>query len=78
LVGIQLQNLKDKRVPAAKVVHNGYSITGTEAAFLKRESPANVMGPRIGIIEGSAHCTRLESYAIHSSKGRQVIKAQTM
>ena len=78
LVNVQLQNFEDERVTAARVEQDGDSIAGTEAALFKRESPTNVMGPRIRIVEGSADSTRLGSYAIHCSKRHQVIKAQTM
>jgi hypothetical protein len=82
LVSVQLQNFEDERVTAAIVEQDGDSIAGTEAALLKRQSPTHVMGPRIGIVglivEGSADCTWLESYAINCSIRRQVIKAQTM
>jgi hypothetical protein len=78
LVSVQLQNFEDERIAAAKVEQDGDSIAGTEAELLKRESSTNVVGQRIRIIERSADCTQLESYAIHCSKRRQVIKAQTM
>jgi hypothetical protein len=74
---VQVEHLENHRVHAAKVVKNGDSITGTEAALLKRESPAYIMTPRIRC-KGFAHCTRFESNAIYSSKGRHIIEAQTM